>query len=140
MSPDNIIVDSYVKSFLYAQVLSGWLPSPIPLNEGWWVLVQGLKLASVDTDKMYSQLWDGDLKKYWYQKFTWAASTTALVDWSILGECFGPLPFSQCRMTTKLANGQLGVGCQMHRYSFQDHDHCPCCNFPNEDTSHVLLC
>jgi hypothetical protein len=137
---DNVLVDNYAKAFLNHQVATKWIPSPIRLNEGWSCVVSGTKLASLDVNSLYRHLWGDRTTKYWQRKFDWAPTTIDTVDWEILGHCFGPLPFSKQRKTTKLANGQLAVGRQMKRYKFQEHDNCPRCDQPDEDTIHILQC
>jgi hypothetical protein len=140
LAQDNVLVDNYAKAFLNFQVVTGWIPSPIRLQEGWSCMVDGTKLASLDVNSLYAHLWSDKTRRYWSKKFDWSPSTIETIDFDILGQCFGPLPFSKQRKTVKLANGQLAVGRQMQRYRFQEHDNCPRCDGPDETNIHVLLC
>jgi len=40
----------------------------------------------------------------------------------------------------KFTTGQIATGRHMKRCQFWAHDRCPCCQAPNEDTTHVLKC
>jgi hypothetical protein len=41
---------------------------------------------------------------------------------------------------TKHVTGQCGVGTKMKEWMFWDTSNCPCCNQPNETTTHFPFC
>ena len=50
------------------------------------------------------------------------------------------LPFGTSKGIRKMVSGHIGVGKKMKEWKFQEHDACPRCGAPAEDSQHVLQC
>ena len=90
--------------------------SPIPLMEGWFVPSSsiGVNRATHATSLNFGHMISGPIttSSTTFIKFDSSPSKVALVDWQVLGHCFGPLVFFQNdSRTTKLANAQLPGRC-----------------------------
>ena len=63
-----------------------------------------------------------------------------LMDWDSIRDLLRSFPELFHMWASKHMSHFCGVGRSMKLWGFWDHDHCLCCNTPNETTLHLLIC
>jgi hypothetical protein len=67
-------------------------------------------------------------------------SAFPLVNWDAIGTALSGRSPSFRAWATKHVTGQCGVGSKMHEWKFWETSNCPCCNHPDEITTHLPFC
>jgi len=77
---------------------------------------------------------------YWTGKARFWGININLVDWDTIEKVISGQTITMCRWTTKFTTGFCTTDCRMVKIKLQQMADCPCCGYPNEDTSHILQC
>ena len=62
------------------------------------------------------------------------------MDWNANQQALKSLPFGASKGIRKMAAGHIGVSKKMKEWKFQEHNTCPRCGAPTEDSKHILQC
>ena len=77
---------------------------------------------------------------YWIEKGRMTESGAKLINWTSHGHARKSTNLTKQRSIVKWASECLGTGKNMVRWGLRYKGHCPFCNFPIEDTKHILQC
>jgi len=103
------------------------------------VLVQGEKITSKLSKRLYATVHTSDGKSYWLTKSDVTLESFALVDWEAIGCAMKEVKRSRRVFVSKHCSGMCGVGKFMLRWKEWEHDLCPRCGI-SEDSVHVWTC
>ena len=80
-----------------------------------------------------------DMKAHYCSKFEWTTETCEDVDWSNHGRALKRLDKHR-KSLVKYLNSATPVGVRVHRYDKKYPEECPSCNYPQEDSHHLIHC
>lgn len=69
-----------------------------------------------------------------------SSSLSSSLDWEGIASAMHSVSLHHCRWIVKHNSDQCGVGHTLRRWGESTSAQCPCCEHPDEDTSHVLRC
>jgi hypothetical protein len=140
LAQDNVSADNIAKQRLNDCFRAGYRPTSQRFgDEGWSVILQGVKVSKLDHRHIYDTLWAVPGISYWSRKHSVPLMTLATVDWDSCGDALRSLSFARRRRLVKHASGHCGVGTTLKKWGLQDDTDCPRCG-KEEDTIHVLRC
>ena len=137
----NCTVDQVAKRIL-RRIRKQPPPTPAPNpQETLIVTFRGHKLSCINKQHLYNEIYGDYIKDKWCQL---AHIPTSLIHngihWSAQHRAMKQEPFGKKRFLVKFFAHQAATGRALLRRKHQDHDRCPRCDAPNEDTHHVLTC
>jgi hypothetical protein len=135
----NIKMDKMAKKFMKKKKGTS-LPDIAFGEEHLVVKYQGRKLSGIKPKVLYNEIYGKKTLEFWAKRHSIPQDHVKNIDWDAQHKAFNRLPLGKQRWLMKHLSGQCGVGHALVRRKYQDHDHCPLCNSPDETTSHVILC
>jgi len=113
------------------------------------VSLNGVILPRLQKTQLYDELYSPTILDWWKGVSTdgkrahhrqYSDQAEPLINWDAIGRASSQEPTGMRRWMVKHVSRQCGVGQCLLKRKHQDHDHCPICDEPNEDTTHVLRC
>ena len=133
----NVLMDSRAKGFL---TTAHCLPRHQEVwGAPWSLWIQGEKLTSKLSKRVYATVHASAGKSYWLSKSDVTLESFALVDWEAIGCAMMEIKRSRRVFLSKHCSGMCGVGKFMLRWKEWEHDLCPRCGI-SEDSAHVWTC
>ena len=109
-------------------------------GEGIRIIVGGRKVTGNQKNTLQQQIYREEVAKKLDEKGTLAYEHFSLVNWEAMDQAMTARSPSFCAWVTKHVTGQCGVGRKMKEWKFWEKDNCPCCEEPDETTTHFPFC
>lgn len=139
----NVLMDTAAKARIDRMAAGPITHPPDRIQfEGWSCHVQGIKMTSDATRSILRVIHAGPMIDYLSseRRNRMSAEAFPLVDWMAVGDAMSKSPPLFRMWASKHNSRYCGVGHMQHIWGFWDHDRCPCCQQPDETTTHLLLC
>jgi len=137
----NVAMDEKAKALLRKRREAGYQSTPQPFGqEPLVVSFKGTKLSRFDLHTMYTETYGEETKALWAERHHISPQAMESIDWKASHKALKREPLGKRRWLCKHISGHCGVGRQLLRRHWQDHDHCPLCDQPDETTKHVVTC
>ena len=92
------------------------------------------------TKALYNKIYDQRLSRRWIKQQRTTPITTEDVVWTHQGSALRSLKFHERKFVSKWASNYLPTGEQLVHWKQRVHGHCPFCQTPMEDKTHILHC
>ena len=147
----TVLEEMNVQADIHAKIKAS-IPPPLTLQtqaevfKGWKTLRirksndHITRLHSTLDTSLYDLLTVDSSQKYWLRKMKIPLPIRSQVNWQSLGSAFTALTPTKRKEVLKWNSGFCGTNAALLRRKQARTGECPGCNFPLEDTTHILTC
>lgn len=139
----NVMMDTTAKQYIDEMAQATITPAPSEIMmEGWSCTVRDVKATTDPTSLILREIHLNTMREFLARPDHLRLTTTGFnaVDWDAVRAAMLSFPQLFRMWASKHMSHFCAVGRMMLRWGFWDHDRCPCCQQPDETTTHLLLC